>query len=107
MDRGLMSPYVGQIVHYVSHGTPVLADGTQAYTAQCRAAIVTEVGDTNFGEDRLAVGLTVFNPKGIFMNDLQYPAADNHEGVLPGADPVGGSWHHLTECPSVPEEDRG
>ena len=38
-------PSVGRVVHYVSHGTPVREDGTQAFTAQCRAAIVTAVRD--------------------------------------------------------------
>ena len=37
-------PSVGRIVHYVSHGTPLRPDGTQAYSSVCRAAMVTEVG---------------------------------------------------------------
>jgi hypothetical protein len=38
-------PSVGRVVHYVSHGTPVQEDGTQVFTSQCRAAVVTEVTD--------------------------------------------------------------
>ncbi|MDT3395427.1 hypothetical protein RKE29_01970 [Streptomyces sp. B1866] len=37
------TPSVGRIVHYVSHGTPVREDGSQAHPPACRAAIVTEV----------------------------------------------------------------
>ncbi|MFJ2029439.1 hypothetical protein [Streptosporangium sp. NPDC087985] len=36
----MQTPTVGRIVHYVSHGTPPRPDGTQAFTSQCRAAIV-------------------------------------------------------------------
>ena len=53
-------PSVGGSVHYVSHGTPVREDGTQAYINQCRAADITEV-------DRVPgwrVGLMVKNPTG-------------------------------------------
>jgi len=31
-------PSVGRVVHYVSHGTPVRVDGTQAFYPRCRAA---------------------------------------------------------------------
>jgi hypothetical protein len=68
-------PRVGDVVHYVSHGTPVRGDGTQAYTSQCRAAIVTEVTRTEVNERnpagdgtfREAAGLCVLNPDGIFL----------------------------------------
>lgn len=39
-----MKPTVGQIVHYVSHGTPIRPDGSQAFPSVCRAALVAEVG---------------------------------------------------------------
>jgi len=71
-------PTVGRIVHYVSHGTPPRSDGTQAYTSQCRAAIVTEVG-----ENRI-VGLCVLNPEGQFFNRGVHHQEDEH---------AGGSWH--------------
>jgi len=75
---------VGRIVHYVSHGTPVRADGTQAFTGQCRAAIVTEVGDPEATEPELMdVSLAVLNPTGMFFNqDVPY-----------SEDRAGGSWH--------------
>jgi len=34
-------PSVGRTVHYVSHGTPLRADGSQASPAACRAAALT------------------------------------------------------------------
>ncbi|HKO19807.1 MAG TPA: hypothetical protein VJU82_13060 [Acidobacteriaceae bacterium] len=36
---------VDRIVHYVSHGTPPRADGSEAYISECRAAIITAVPD--------------------------------------------------------------
>lgn len=59
------TPGVGRIVHYVSHGTPKGEDGTQAYSSQCRAAVVTETGDANLGEHPGDVGLCVLNPTGL------------------------------------------
>lgn len=79
-------PSVGRIVHYVSHGTPVRADGSQAYTAQCRAAIITEVP---YGDDPAlhdSVGLAVLNPTGMFFN-----TGLPHEE--PDGDLIGGTWH--------------
>lgn len=82
-----MKPSVGRIVHYVSHGTPVREDGSQEYTSQCRAAIVTEVKypgmDPGAG---WVVGLAVLNPEGMFFNR-------NVPYALEGADPHAGSWH--------------
>lgn len=78
-------PSVGRVVHYVSHGTPVREDGSQAYTAQCRAAIITEVGDPAGKASGGVVSLAVLNPSGQFFN----------QGV-PHADPehmAGGTWH--------------
>jgi hypothetical protein len=72
-------PSVGCIVHYVSYGTP----GGE-YASQCRAAIVTEVGDPEATEPELMdVGLAVLNPEGMFFNrEVPY-----------GEDRAGGSWH--------------
>lgn len=67
-----MKPSVGRVVHYVSYGTP----GGE-YTAQCRAAIVTEVGDGD------KVGLAVLNPTGMFFN--RSPQDETGK--------AGGSWH--------------
>ena len=69
-------PHVSGLVHYVSHGSPVRADGTQAYASVCRAAIVTEVTEVEVNEQnpagdgtyRQAVGLMVANPAGQFFN---------------------------------------
>lgn len=91
-----MEPSVGRVVHYVSHGSPVLEDGTQVYPAQCRAAIITEVGDwpegKTSGEARrniaVPVGLCVFNPSGLFFHSL----ADG--GCMQSEDGrEGGTWH--------------
>lgn len=88
-------PSVGRIVHYVSHGTPVRADGTQAFPAKCRAAIITEVGDWPEGISEadkpniaVPVGLCVLNPTGMFFHSI----ADGGclQSVL-GRE--GGTWH--------------
>ena len=71
-------PSVGVIVHYVSHGTPVGPDGYQAYTSQCRAAVVTDTGDT------VNVGLCVLNPTGMFFHE----ACRHDQGLQ-----AGGTWH--------------
>jgi hypothetical protein len=71
-------PSVGRIVHYVSHGSPVLPDGTQAYKSECRAAIITEVPTND------ACALAVFNPTGMFFNRALYDGSEN---------PAGGTWH--------------
>lgn len=75
-----MQPSVGRIVHYVSHGSPVLENGTQRYTSECRAAIVTEVGMGT------GVRLAVLNPEGMFFTGPipEYPAAGERKG---------GTWH--------------
>lgn len=75
-------PAVGRIVHYRSHGTP----GGE-YTSQCRAAIVTEVGEYQPGTDGHFIGhlnLAVLNPSGLFFD----------QGVLQDEDAQrGGTWH--------------
>jgi hypothetical protein len=77
-------PSVGRIVHYVSYGTPPAADGSQAFTSQCRAAIVTEVG--GYGDEVAddAVGLFVANPTGVFLN-REVPHDEDRR--------AGGTWH--------------
>lgn len=78
-----MIPSVGRIVHYVSHGTPVRGDGTQAFTSECRAAIVTEVEPDPFSTGHV-VGLCVLNPTGQFFN----------RGLMQDEDTkAGGTWH--------------
>jgi hypothetical protein len=76
-----VQPSVGRIVHYVSHGTPPRSDGTQAFTSQCRAAIITEVDSEPGMEAAERVGLCVLNPTGQFFHSLA----------------AGGSWHQENE----------
>ncbi|MEU3162912.1 hypothetical protein [Streptosporangium sp. NPDC006930] len=112
-------PSVGRIVHYVSHGTPPRPDGTQAFTSQCRAAIVTAVQgqlvNPADGEntDTWIADLAVINPTGLFFHE----GCEHHDGAeTPGspdcpnseshgsphrycacgwmeASPRGGTWH--------------
>jgi hypothetical protein len=92
-----MKPSIGRIVHYVSYGTP----GGE-YGKECRAAIVTEVTETEVNERnpagdgvfREAVGLCVLNPTGLFLNR----GVLRHEGVPfddehPELAYPGGTWH--------------
>lgn len=78
-------PSVGRMVHYLSHGTPVREDGSQAYGAECRAAIVTAVGDPAGDAGGGIVDLCVLNPTGLFFDQ-----GVSHVDVAHG---VGGSWH--------------
>lgn len=73
-----MKPSIGRVVHYVSHGTPLREDGSQAYTSECRAAIVTLINEDG------TVGLAVLNPTGMFF----------HESVMADhTENQGGTWH--------------
>ncbi|HYS41961.1 MAG TPA: hypothetical protein VEO01_40605 [Pseudonocardiaceae bacterium] len=81
-------PSVGRVVHYVSHGSPVRPDGTQAFTSVCRAADVTEVADPNFGEGETRVGLMVKNPTGLFFHSLADGGCEHDEDTK-----AGGTWH--------------
>lgn len=74
------TPTVGRIVHYVSYGTPPRADGSQAYSSECRAAIITEV----HRED--VVSVCVLNPTGLFFNQ-RIELGDPQPRAL------GGTWH--------------
>lgn len=85
---GFPFPSIGRIVHYVSHGTPVRPDGTQAYPPECRAAIVTEVA---LGRDRAWLGLDVRNPTGGFFHPLS--AGGCMQDERPKAEREGGTWH--------------
>jgi len=85
-------PSVGCIVHYVSYGTPIRPDGSQAYTSQCRAAIVTEV--TEHPDADGTVGLCVMNPDGLFLKGGIEHAEDVAEGSLVQRHPPG-TWHWL------------
>lgn len=90
-------PNINAAVHYVSHGTPIRADGTQAYTKQCRAANVTEVS-----EDEVTVGLFVMNPTGLFFHSLADGGCTYDSGTPGHEDTVlyfnGGTWHWQWDC---------
>lgn len=78
-----MQPTVGRIVHYVSHGSPILEDGTQKYKSVCRAAIVTGEPVPGF-MDASITPLAVLNPEGMFFQACYEDGPDN---------PKGGTWH--------------
>ena len=91
-----MKPSVGRIVHYVSYGTP----GGE-YTSQCRAAVVTEVGEVFVPEGQgppagTPVSLAVLNPEGMFFNrgvmQDELPPSDK---IVAGerTEHRGGTWH--------------
>lgn len=85
-------PSVGRIVHYVSYGTPVRADGSQAYASRCRAAIITDVRGKAVDPsvpllpetDLWVVSLCVLNPTGMFFHESSIQMEDAHDG---------GTWH--------------
>lgn len=88
-----MKPSVGRTVHYVSYGTP----GGE-YGSECRAAIVTEVGEIWVPEGEAApggtpVGLCVLNPAGLFFNQ---GVAEDQNGKR------GGTWHWPEQVPIDP-----
>lgn len=98
-------PAVGDVVHYVSFGTP----GGE-YSSRCRAAMVTEVGQWitmkitpresyDKSEGRAirnveqwyyhdAAALAVLNPTGMFFNGAGQTACKHDE-----SERVGGTWH--------------
>lgn len=97
-----MKPSVGRTVHYVSHGSPVRPDGTQAFKSQCRAAVVTEVTEHPEADD--TVGLIALNPTGMFFHSLADGGVPHAEDKAAGADRhPGGTWHwperETTEAP--------
>jgi hypothetical protein len=81
------TPSVGRIVHYVSHGSPVLPDGTQHYPSVCRAAIVTaqDPAPEDVPEPgQVFASLCVLNPTGMLFDAMCLQDED---------DKVGGTWH--------------
>lgn len=88
-------PSVSRAVHYVAHGTPIRADGTQTFPPACRAAVITEVGEWPEGISEadkpniaVPVGLCVTNPTGLFFHSIAdggcMQSELGHEG---------GTWH--------------
>lgn len=90
-----MKPSIGRVVHYVSHGTPVQPDGTQVFTSECRAAIITEVQAGLAGRhaviDHERVGLAVLNPTGMFFHSIATGGCIYDDGSTGSY--RGGSWH--------------
>lgn len=71
------SPAVGRVAHYISY----VGTRRGEYQSQCRAAIITEVGNDGL------VGLAVLNPTGLFFHSLADGGCDySHEKQ-------GGTWH--------------
>lgn len=98
------APKVGDVVHYLSFGTPVRGDGSQAYTSECRAAIVTELTEVEVnvnnpagdGIFRQTVGLMVANPTGqFFSRGVVY--VDAAEAIA-HPETCGGTWHHAAHA---------
>lgn len=69
----MSEPRLGELVHYVSYGTP----GGE-YTAECRAAFVTQTPNNS------PIGLVILNPTGVFFN----PAVEADFSLKRG-----GTWH--------------
>lgn len=93
-------PSVGRVVHYVSHGTPPRADGSQVYLPVCRAAVVTEISNEQ-DQDGICIGVAVLNPTGMFFNQhiCQHEGdtvvdRDERTGVeVFSRSHRGGTWH--------------
>lgn len=75
----MTTPTVGRIVHYMAHGTPIQADGSQAFPAVCRAAVVTEANP-----ETETASLAVINPTGVFFG--RWCEHDEESRA-------GGTWH--------------
>lgn len=89
-------PSVGRVVHYVSYGSPVRADGTQAFTSECRAAIITGVHDMEPVPEHGVpyVDLFVMNPTGVFLNTrCRYDEGAVGVVVEGISRHEGGTWH--------------
>jgi hypothetical protein len=77
-------PGVGDMVHYLSFGTP-----NGEYPSVCRAAIITDVDHYQYPDEHTGfvghVSLCVLNPEGMFFK----------KSVLEGNDEErkGGTWH--------------
>lgn len=109
-------PRIGETVHYVSHGTPLKADGRQAYTSRCQAAIVTE--QTSDPDHPTQVGLAVLYPNGAAFHRFvpfhdgaaspsteECPSPESHGNPFRycacgwlEASFAAGSWHSLDAC---------
>lgn len=75
-------PQIGDLVHYVSYGTP----GGE-YACECRAAIITAVRCPG-GDRAERADLAVLNPSGLFFPADLTEADPRKAGKL-----TGGTWH--------------
>jgi hypothetical protein len=77
---------VGQMVHYVSYGTP-----NGEYASRCRAAVITEVTSRGGMDDITPprASLCVLNPTGQFFKE-NLPQAETMREP--------GTWHTLEAC---------
>jgi hypothetical protein len=103
------TPYVGQMVHYRSYGTP----GGE-YPPACRAAIVTHIHEAA-EPDAVYVALSVHNPEGQFFNQgvrIDPGVLRPREHVATAGVPLplvtcedldfaGGTWHFIAH-PEAP-----
>lgn len=67
---------IGDRVHYRSHGSPILIDGTQVHAPRCRPAIAVEQLGASMWN------LFVITPNGDFHDECAYDEAM-----------AGGTWH--------------
>lgn len=89
-------PYIGEMVHYVSYGTP----GGE-YQSKCRAAVVTEVLGKVPADANTYVSLAVLNPSGLFFDpDVPYHEHSRHNDR-------GGTWHWASSCTAEPAASHG
>lgn len=85
------NPYVGQMVHYVSYGTP----GGE-YPSVCRAAVVAGIPYDDPDDRPPYLDLVVLNPEGMFFNkEVSYAPP----GIVRG-----GSWHFIDSCVLLDDE---
>jgi hypothetical protein len=83
-------PQIGDVVHYVSYGTP----GGE-YGKECRAAVITQVDE----HDDIFVGLCVLNPTGQFFNPrVMLNKIHGLWGDGQAASYHGGTWHSKQSC---------
>ena len=100
---------IGRSVHYVSYGTK-----NGEYTPECRAAIITEVGqwvtvsqESNDPNHRTlnqewhpeACSMSVHNPTGVFFNSGGVPIEHDEETKKPG------TWHWPEGSPAAREAE--
>lgn len=82
-------PKIGDMVHYVSFGTP-----KGEFDSVCRAAVVAGVVDDGVAAPEWTVDLVVLNPLGTFFNRVR--EQDTYDDVKDAA----GTFHRKEQCDS-------